>query len=166
MGDHRLGDYHETKYFGARKRGDYGVWIELATIAVSCADMERNVLLPSEIAKQFAERVLNGGSSESIVFGVDAPWGAGKSSFINFCVNVWQKRQDVIVYRFNPLQYEDRTHLLHKFVDGLVLTIRQTAFIPELRPIITRYSKLISAKQSLKFFGFDVDLVPPSRTVR
>ena len=31
-------------------------------------------------AEQFAESVFNQGSSESLVFGIDAPWGTGKSS--------------------------------------------------------------------------------------
>ncbi len=33
---------------------------------------------------------------------------------------------------FNPLHYEDRKHLLQKFVDGLVLKIREREFMPEL----------------------------------
>ncbi len=119
----------------------------------------------SGAAARFAERVLNGDSSESIVFGVDAPWGTGKSTFINFCAAHWSASGSAIVYRFNPLQYEDRRHLLSKFVDGLVMTLREHVFIPELRTIVSRYSSLISAKRSVSFAGIDFDLTPPSLTV-
>lgn len=129
------------------------------------ADTADDLLNVVEAAERFAERVLNGGSQESIVFGVDAPWGAGKSTFINFCMGTWGKHKDVIIYRFNPLQYEDRSHLLDKFVDGLVVTIKQAVFMPELRTIVSRYSKLITAQKNVSFAGFEFDLTGPRRTL-
>ncbi len=50
-------------------------------------ESEEDLLNVKEQADIFAERVLNGGSSESLVFGIDAPWGAGKSSFVKLCIN-------------------------------------------------------------------------------
>jgi hypothetical protein len=48
-------------------------------------ERENDLLNLVEKANRFAGRVFNNGASESFVFGVDAPWGIGKSSFINFC---------------------------------------------------------------------------------
>lgn len=53
---------------------------------------EDDLLGLSASAARFAERVLNGGSSDSLVFGIDAPWGIGKSSFVNFCCEYWQDK--------------------------------------------------------------------------
>ena len=114
----------------------------------------------SEIAEKFAERVVNLGSSDSLVFGVDAPWGIGKSSFVNFCKEYWEEKygKSVIIYVFNPLRYENRENLLEKFIDDLIRTIQKKAFIPELKPLISKYSQMIrSIKGSiLGLFNFEV----------
>lgn len=137
---------------------------------VFVSDLERSdpsgdLLNVRGLAENFAERVLNGGAPESIVFGVDAPWGAGKSTFVNFCISNWQEREDVIVYKFSPLQYEDREHLLQKFVDGLTSTIARATFAPELRMTVSRYSKILSAKRPVKFAGFEFELSSSSSTL-
>ncbi len=118
-------------------------------------------------AIRFAERVLNGGSKESMVFGLDAPWGAGKSSFINFCETWWKARpeKDVLVYRFSPLQYEDRKSLLSKFVDGLISTIREKLFVPELDSTVSRYADLFKGEKQFSFWGVDFTLGAPSVTI-
>lgn len=120
-----------------------------------------------ESSERFARRVLNGGSAESIVFGLDAPWGTGKSTFVNFCVDRWNKstEQKAMVFRFNPLQYEDRKNLLQKFIDGLILTIREREFIPELQTIVSRYSKLVSNQQTISIAGINVELTKPNLTI-
>ena len=114
----------------------------------------------SEIAEKFAERVMNLGSSDSLVFGVDAPWGIGKSSFVNFCREYWKEKYDgqVVVYVFNPLKYEDRENLLEKFIDGLIKEIQKNLFMPEIKPVISKYAQMIrSIKGSiLGFFDFEI----------
>ncbi|WKZ29432.1 MAG: P-loop NTPase fold protein [Patescibacteria group bacterium] len=119
-------------------------------------------------ADRFAERVWNNGSIESMVFGIDAPWGIGKSSFVNFCRESWEgkHRGRVILYNFNPLRYEDRANLLEKFVDGLVRVVQKHAFVPEIRPLVSKYSRFIkSAKASFSFLGVDFELAPGTYTV-
>lgn len=111
----------------------------------------------AELADNFAERVFNQGSSDSLVFGIDAPWGTGKSSFVNFCREYWANRHQgkAIVYNFNPLKFEDREHLLEKFIDGLVREIQKEVFIPEIRPLIYKYSRFFKAKASFSFWGIE-----------
>jgi hypothetical protein len=128
---------------------------------------EEDFLDFSESAARFAERIFNGGSRDSLVFGIDAPWGIGKSSFVNFCTEYWNKNQKekVIVYRFNPLRYEDRSHLLEKFVDGLVQAIQKHVFIPEIKPIVSRYSRFIKGKGAFSLFGVDFDLLASAHSI-
>jgi hypothetical protein len=130
-------------------------------------DQNQDLLEISETAARFAERVLNGNSSKSLVFGVDAPWGIGKSSFVNFCVGYWtrQYKHKVIVYRFEPLRFDAKTDLLQRFVDDLVLTIQRSVFIPELRTIVSRYRRLISGNGKVSVLGGTIDLQPGGWTV-
>jgi hypothetical protein len=110
-------------------------------------------------AERFAQLVVNQEATESIVFGIDAPWGIGKSSFVNFCREYWRNTYSdrLIIYNFDPLRYEDRSNLLEFFVDGLVRLIRKHYYIPELQPLVSRYSRFIkTAKASL--FKLDLEV--------
>ena len=129
---------------------------------------ERDLLNYASLAVSFAERVCNGDSKESVVFGIDAPWGIGKSTFVNYCTETWKEKQyaeKIAVYRFSPLRYEDRGSLLEKFIDGFVATIQKSAFTPEIRPLISKYSRLIKAKSTFSFLGFEVELPSSAYTV-
>lgn len=110
-------------------------------------------------AEIFAERVLNGGSTESLVFGVDAPWGAGKSSFVNLCEECWKtnKSESPLAFKFSPIRYENRSDLPERFVDELIRAIRRCEFEPEIRPLFSRYSSFIKGiKGSFSFLGFEI----------
>ncbi len=127
---------------------------------------DEDLLDLAESSERFAERIFNQGSSESLVFGVDGPWGVGKTTFINFCKNYWEEKykDQVLVYIFNPLKYENRENLLEKFIDGLTNTIQKQTFTPEIKPIISRYAQYIrSIKGSI--FGFlNIELLGGSYT--
>lgn len=119
-------------------------------------------------AERFAERVLNNDSRESVVFGVDGPWGIGKSTFVNYCIETWEEEKyidKVAVYKFSPLQYEDRENLLDKFVDGLVATIQKGSFVPEIQPLVSKYSRLIKPKSTFSLFGLEIELPLGTRSV-
>ena len=110
----------------------------------------------TEKANRFAERVFNNGASESFVFGVDAPWGIGKSTFINFCKEYWveQYKEKTVIYKFTALKYAGSKNLLEVFVDGLIHAIQQDSFVPEIRPLISRYSRLLREVNRFSIFGF------------
>jgi KAP family P-loop domain len=117
---------------------------------------ENDLLNFAEKANSFAERVFNGGSPESFVFGVDAPWGIGKSTFINFCREYWEEKhaEKTVVYKFSPLRYLGATNLLEVFIDGLIHAIQKDSFIPEIRPLISRYARLLREIKRFSLFGF------------
>jgi hypothetical protein len=121
----------------------------------------------SETAIRFAERIYNDGSPDTIVFGIDAPWGIGKSTFVNFCIEYWEQtfKSKIIVYKFNPMRYEDRSKLLEKFVDGLVRTIQKYSFIPEIRPLASRYARLLKGKGAFSLLGISFEVSPGSYTI-
>lgn len=122
----------------------------------------------SDEAERFAERVFNQGSPNSMVFGIDAPWGIGKSTFVNLCAEYWREKYDrqVIIYNFNPLRYEDRDNLLEKFIDGLIGIIQKHSFVPEIRPLVSKYSRFIKgSKGKLSLLGIDFEFLPGAYTI-
>ena len=137
------------------------LWKDTKTDSSLVADAElksreNDLLHFTEKADAFAERVFNGGSPESFVFGVDAPWGIGKSTFINFCSEYWEEKykDKVVIYKFSPLRYLGAANLLEVFIDGLIHTIQKNAFIPEIKPLISHYTRLLKEIKRFSIFGF------------
>lgn len=150
-----------SRYYKSNK----GQRFFISDTEVTAAD--HDLLGLADRARAFAERVLNEGSVDSLVFGIDAPWGTGKSSFVNFCIEYWRTdcSARTVVFKFNPLRYESKSNLLEKFIDGLVETLQQSAFVPELGPAMSEYSRLIRAKEGISFGGIKLNLFFLSQSV-
>ncbi|MEJ1959880.1 MAG: P-loop NTPase fold protein [Nitrosomonadales bacterium] len=121
---------------------------------------DEDLLGQSEMAARFAEKVLNGGSSDSLIFGIDAPWGIGKSSFVNICCEYWDDKSSMspIVHRFEPLRYTDGADIVGKFISELIATIEDQAFVPSIRSLFSKYLRLVKGKSELSFLGIKLDL--------
>lgn len=128
---------------------------------------ERDDLLASETqAKAFAETVLESGAHPGLVFGVDGPWGVGKTSFINLAERYWTLAEDrVIVCRFEPLRYASESDITDRMIRDLSAAIQRQVFAPEFRPAASRYSRLIKGKADVSFLGFKLSLEPGQETV-
>lgn len=117
-------------------------------------------------AKSFAETVLASGAHAGLVFGVDGPWGVGKTSFINLAERHWEQAVDkVIVCRFEPLRYASEPDLADRLIRDLSAAIQSKVFAPEFRPAASRYSRLIKGKADVSFLGFKLSLEPSQETV-
>lgn len=128
---------------------------------------EKDDLLASEDqAKSFAETVLASGAHPGLVFGVDGPWGVGKTSFINLAERYWEGARDkVIVCRFEPLRYASEPDLADRLIRDLTAAIQSKVFAPEFRPAASRYSRLIKGKADFSFLGFKLSMEPSQETV-
>ncbi len=128
---------------------------------------EKGDLLASETqAKSFAETVLASDAHQGLVFGVDGPWGVGKTSFINLAERYWAKAEDrVIVCRFEPLRYASEPDLADRLIRDLSAAIQRKVFAPEFRPAASRYARLIKGKADVSFLGFKLSLEPSQETV-
>jgi KAP family P-loop domain len=117
-------------------------------------------------AKSFAETVLASGAYSGLVFGVDGPWGVGKTSFINLAERYWKQAADkVIVCRFEPLRYASEPDLADRLIRDLSAAIQNKVFAPEFRPAASRYSRLMKGKADFSFLGFKLSLEPSQETV-
>ncbi|WP_407714704.1 KAP family NTPase [Comamonas testosteroni] len=128
---------------------------------------ESDDLLSNETqAKSFAETVLASGAHSGLVFGVDGPWGVGKTSFINLAERYWERATDkVIICRFEPLRYASEPDLADRLIRDLSAAIQNKVFAPEFRPAASRYSRLIKGKADVSFLGFKLSLEPSQETV-
>lgn len=117
-----------------------------------------------EMAKRFALNVMNERSPASLIFGLDSPWGTGKSSFVNVCRQTWEKHGSTVVYDFEPLRFEDKEKLVRKFIDGFVKAINQKVFLPEIDPILNRYARLVG-QDEINILGLKVSLKPSDETI-
>lgn len=117
-------------------------------------------------AKAFAETVLESGAHPGLIFGVDGPWGVGKTSFINLAEHFWTQAEDrVIVCRFEPLRYASESDIADRMIRDLSAAIQRQVFAPEFRPAASRYSRMIKGKADVSFLGFKLSLEPGQATV-
>ncbi|MDM5141122.1 KAP family NTPase [Aeromonas bestiarum] len=130
------------------------------------SDENEDLLASKSQAKSFAEAVLDSGSHPGLVFGVDGPWGVGKTSFINLAQHYWKQAEDrVIVCRFEPLRYASEPDLADRLIRDVTTAIQKTVFVPELRPAASRYSRLIKGKADVSFLGFKISLEPSQESI-
>lgn len=126
-----------------------------------------DVLANQGQATLFAQTVLESGSESGLVYGLDGPWGTGKTSFINLANNYWRQKaaSEVIVFRFEPLRYALDPDLAEKFIRDLSAEIQHQVFVPEFRPAATRYSRMLKGKADFSFLGFKLALEPSGETI-
>ena len=129
-------------------------------------DEKDDFLASDSEARSFGDAVLAGGAHPGLVFGVDGPWGVGKTSFINLAQKVWEKAGDrIIVCRFEPLRYASEVDLADRLIRELTSAIQREVFAPEFRPAVSRYSKLVKGKADVSFLGFKIALEPGQETL-
>jgi len=130
------------------------------------ADEKEDLLASETQARSFAETVLASGAHPGLVFGIDGPWGVGKTSFINLAERYWADAEDrVIVCRFEPLRYASESDLSARLIRDLSAAIQRKVFAPEFRPAASRYSRLMKGKTDFSFLGFKLSLEPSPESV-
>lgn len=125
---------------------------------------DEDVLGSSEIAKKFANMVLASKAHSGLVFGIDGPWGVGKTSFIKLAERHWQELggNSVIVFRFEPLRYAAEPDLSERLIRDLTDTIQRQVYAPEFRPAATRYSRMI---KGFSLFGVRLSIESQNETI-
>ncbi|WP_293989356.1 P-loop NTPase fold protein [uncultured Megasphaera sp.] len=99
--------------------------------------------------------------SSPVVFGIEGPWGIGKSSFSNLCCEQLEKdlNNKLVIYKFNPLSYDDIDKVLKNFYTGLIAAIKKKYFEPEVEALLESYmEKVISSlsEQSIQLIKIKI----------
>jgi len=131
------------------------------------SDPDDDLLDREADAKAFAEALHDNCGISSLVFGVEGPWGVGKSSFMNLVEKQLTSlaKGSVIVFRFEPLRYAMEADLAAKFIRDLAARINTVAFAPEFPPAVSRYSRILKGTADVSFLGFKLSLTPTAETV-
>lgn len=131
------------------------------------SDPAHDVLDVAKQANDFAKTVLLSIEQEGMVFGIDGPWGVGKTSFLNIATKHWAKvaSDKVIVFKFEPLRYASEPDLSERFIKDLCAKINQEVFAPEFLPVATRYSRMLKGKTDVSIFGIKLTLEPSNETI-
>jgi hypothetical protein len=134
---------------------------------IEIEDPEQDALDVRRQAVDFADTVLTSRASSGMVFGLDGPWGIGKSSFLNIATRRWTQAADdsVIVFKFEPLRYASEPDLSERFIRDLCARIAQKVFAPEFLPAATRYSRMLKGKTDLSILGVKLTLAPSAETI-
>ncbi len=109
-------------------------------------DNEQHDLLErDEIAKSVVEVLLDTNTIKgAFTYGIDAPWGSGKTSFINLMKNhLKSDKKPKIIIDFNPWLYATKKDLVTAFFDELSKTLK--LYDTSLAKNLIDYSKLLSA---------------------
>lgn len=148
-----------------RKRPDTTQMYFLADNEI--VNAEQDLLGITAHARQFADTVLASGARSGLVFGIDAPWGVGKTSFLNLAKKRWEDAagDEVVVFTFEPLRYASEPDLSERFIKDLCAAIRQKVFAPEFLPAASRYSRMLKGKTDFSVFGIKLSLEPSSETI-
>ena len=128
---------------------------------------EKDLLNIENDARSFAAKVVNDFSIESMVFGIDAPWGSGKTTYLSFANDFWlEKYKDkVIVFNFQPQSLESGVNIFDKFVEGLVEVLKENNYIPEIQSNIFKYFNFLkNIDFSIKFFTFSIPFYPTTES--
>ena len=100
-----------------------------------------------ELVHQLTESLINLPSSESIVYGLYGPWGAGKSSFLNFLEKDLQSKEQSVL-RFDPWYFSSNEKLIMSFFLSLSEIIRSllnnSCLSDEFEKEILKYVYLVS----------------------
>lgn len=131
-------------------------------------NQDQDILSSGDQATSFAQIVLESGSAHSgLVFGIDGPWGVGKTSFINLAEHYWKTNaeDEAIVFRFEPLRYASESDLSQRFIKELSAVIQKLVYAPEFQPVASRYSRMLKSKADMSFLGFKLSLESTNETI-
>ena len=73
----------------------------------------------SDFAKRIAQVIAKRTDSSSIVIGIHAPWGEGKTSVLNMIIEELDRHENIEYLRFNPWRFPDEAQLLKHFFNIL-----------------------------------------------
>ena len=112
---------------------------------------DQDILMRNRFAKSAIDELIKADlSGGSFTFGIDSPWGAGKTSFMNLMKNQMEKydsdryyRYSFIIMDFNPWLYVAEKNLVTAFFDELSKHLEP--YDHSLAKNFIDYSKLLSA---------------------
>lgn len=110
-------------------------------------EIEDDRLEYAPFAKNVSQVIIKTTVDEGIVLGVFAPWGTGKTTFLNF-IEFYLKNseleEDIITLRFNPWWFTAEDDLLKQFLKELRISMGKTERLSKIANNISKFGDIIS----------------------
>ncbi len=112
---------------------------------IPIVDLEDDILDRKEYAKRAVNMLMQTSTDNgSFTYGIDSPWGAGKTSFMNMMKkHIHIEYPDCIIIDFNPWLYSVEKDLVSVFFNEISNSLKQ--YDPNLAKNMIDYSKMLSA---------------------
>lgn len=109
-------------------------------------------------AQRVAQVIAGRNDSSSLVVGIHAPWGEGKTSVLNMIVEELNKHEHILVIHFNPWRFPDETQLLKGFFKALADVIDATLETrgEKLGEVAKKYAGLLAPVSLIGFNASDM----------
>lgn len=125
---------HEVKEYETYQNGSFAIVNSMSNLEVPMSlsadkplvDPKHDRLGYALFAEQLARSISALDSSEGLVIGIYGPWGAGKSTVLNFVRHYLAKSGktlDPTIIEFNPWWFSGQENLVRRFFDHLTLTL-------------------------------------------
>lgn len=120
---------------------------------------EKDLLKRWPLASKVADLIKNYRTRDSIVIGIEGPWGAGKTSFINLVLGELKRSDPPIIVSFNPWNFSGQNELLTDFFASLSSAVKKETgqnILHSLKPYVSKLK--MSINPSVSLFGFQLNL--------
>ena len=130
---------------------------------------QNDTLNRASFAQSIARRLLLLTAPQSIVVGIQGPWGSGKSSILNFMaevvetdtlfeeMNLPQETAKPIIIRFNPWWFSGQEDLFSRFFQELGAQIGRSG---QLEKVAKAVSKISQVARLLSLMGIAPEIIP------
>lgn len=116
-------------------------------------DDAQDILGRVGFVEDFHEQIKKFPSEDSFVFGLNGPWGSGKTSVLNLLKNRVREDDDTILIDFNPWYFQSPETIIRRFYESVSEAINRQFFYPRLRTVVRRYAQVLAPV--LKRYGIE-----------
>ncbi len=89
-----------------------------------------DILDRKKFVEDFFAQIRDFSSQGPFVFGLNAPWAAGKTSALNLLRNRINKDRSLILVDFNPWYFQSPETILRRFYDNVAVSNNREFFLP------------------------------------
>jgi KAP family P-loop domain len=129
---------------------------------VPITDDSQDILGRVDFVESFYSQIERFPSEDSFVFGLNGPWGSGKTSALNLLRNRIRMNRKLVLVDFNPWYFQSAETITRRFYESISASLNRDFFYPQLRSIVRRYARILSPV--LKRFGIE-SIHPDDATV-
>jgi predicted KAP-like P-loop ATPase len=120
---------------------------------IAITDDSEDILGRVKFADDYYSQIKQFPSEDSLVFGLNGPWGSGKTSVLNLLRNRLRRNRDIIVVDFNPWYFQSPETVTRQFYNTIAHAMNREFFYSKLSSTARRYARILAPV--LKRYGIE-----------